>query len=389
MSEDSLQPLYTRQYFLITAVFFLLFFSWGIFFLLPIRISELGGGKFEIGLIMGAAQVSAVAARFLGGSRLDRLGRKKLLVGSAVVNTGVVLAFLAVRRVDWLPVVLRVIQGVAYGVYFTAVFTVISDLSPSGRMTEGLGNFGMAGLLALALAPWLGEKLIAVFGFNSIFFAAAAASLLAVFLAAASRESLPPEFCLTAPVPMKKSLAGGVGLLLFITVMFGSGRGVLVSFAADHLSGGRTVSAGVFLLIYSLTAGAVRFAAGPLADRRGKLRVLAPALAVFSLGVALAAALFSNTLIALAAALAGLGHGFLYPVLNALVIERSHDCARGTATGYYTGSYDVGVGLGAIFWGGIASFTGYPAMFVLAGVAVLAGVFAVRALARKSPPSPR
>ena len=382
MTSSSPQPLYTRQFFLITAVFFLLFFSWGLFFLLPIRITELGGGKFEIGLLMGVAQVSAVVARFLGGRRLDRLGRRKLLIGSAVLNTVTVLGFLAVRRVDWLPIVLRVVQGIAYGVYFTAVFTIISDLTPPSRLTEGLGNFGMAGLLALALAPWMGEGLIARFGFDSLYVLAGIVSFFALILSVLSRESLPPEFCLTETPPLGKALAGGVLTLLFVTLLFAGGRGVLVSFAADHLAGEKTVSAGVFFLIYSLTAASVRFFAGPLADRAGKIRLLSPALVIFGLGVALMAATAHNVLIVASAALAGLGHGFLYPVLNALIIERSHVCSRGTATGFYTGSFDIGVGAGAIFWGWVATLSGYSLMYILAGAACLAGIFGVRMLAR-------
>ena len=115
--------------------------------------------------------------------------------------------------------------------------------------------------------------------------------------------------------------------------------------------------------------------------------MLGPALVVFGVGIALIAFINSWPVLILSAFLCGLGHCFLYPVLNALVIERVHSCSRGTATGIFINSFDIGIGAGSLLWGAVAQVGGYRLIYLLAGAVALLGLFFARPPSRPQLPA--
>ncbi len=370
-------PLYTAEFFKATAVFFLLYLTWGMLFPLPILIEKLGGDPLAIGLIMGATPAAAVLSRLALGPAMDRSGRKKILLLCAFLNAAAMFLFLTVRDAGWWPVALRLLLGVAYGGYFSVLFTIVSDHSPPERLAEGLGNFGIAGLLALALGPLLAEALGGASGdFRAVFIAGGLISLAAASAAASMKESRRPAFCETA-IPAGEGVSNRAVLLVLVaTVAFAASRGAAVSFLADYCLKRRIGSIGLYSLVYSLTTAVFRFLAGSLADRRGPGRIVIPCLLVFGASTALLALMSSVAVLLLSAFLGGLAHCFLYPALNALTVRKMSVCRRGTANGLFTAAFDFGLGAAAWLWGPLAEGAGYPPMFLAAGIVSGSGVLA-------------
>ena len=77
-----------------------------------------------------------------------------------------------------------------------------------------------------------------------------------------------------------------------------------------------------------------------------------------------------------AALVCGLGHGFAYPVLSALVI-RDTPAGRGSrVSSIYTSMWDVSSMVGPFTLGMVAHYAGYAPMFVASGaVAIGAAVY--------------
>ncbi len=382
-ARTSNPPLFTPAFFLVTLIFFLVMTTQTIFLVLPILIDELGGGALQIGLAMGAAPIGSVLSRFFWGRSLDRGGRRKVLIFSSLLNTAAILAFLTVKTAGPWLVFLRFLQGVALGGNITAVWTITADISPPARLAQSLGIFGTAGMVALAVGPGSGEMIMRLFagiraGFQGVFILAALLSFLSLALSFRLRESRPVAEC--GPLfPSYRDLMGnGVAAVLLVTLLFSVSRASFVSFFAEYSRLQAIVSIGIFSAVYSGTTIFFRFTAGHLPDRLGRVRVLGPALVVFGAGIALIAFSGSWPVFILSAFLCGLGHCFLYPVLNALVIERVHSCSRGTATGIFTSSFDIGIGAGSLIWGAAAQFGGYRLIYFLAGAVALLGLFFAR-----------
>jgi len=64
-------------------------------------------------------------------------------------------------------------------------------------------------------------------------------------------------------------------------------------------------------------------------------------------------------------------HGLFYPSVSSLAAARFHPINTGQALGLYLSSYALGMFVGPPVWGFIADRTGYPAMFLAAGLVMV------------------
>ena len=105
-------------------------------------------------------------------------------------------------------------------------------------------------------------------------------------------------------------------------------------------------------------------------------RLVAPAIALdVTAAIIMAYATTTSTLL-IAGLLAGLGHGYCFPVLASLVVSRSPDALRGSALAMFTGLWEVtGLVLPPVF-GLIADKTSDATMFMTAAAAAGAGMVA-------------
>lgn len=380
MNSKSTQRLYTVEFLRVTVLMFLLMTTMTIFMLLPILVERMGGDAVDIGLVMGIMPIGAVISRFFWGKWMDLAGRKKTLLLSTLLNTVVLFLFLTVHSIGFWIIILRLLQGVAMGGYITAVWTIIADISPPVRLAESLGIFGIAGMVALAVGPWGGELIMNRFDFEGVFLVSGLISAIALVLSFPLRESRPVATCETIKPSYRRTMGRGVLVILLITFAFAVSRSAFASFFAEYSRLQQIGSIGLYSIIYSLTTIFFRLIAGKLSDRIGRVRVLTPALIVFGTGIGLIAVIRTLPVFIISAFLCGLGHCFLYPVLNAMVVEKVHSCARGTATGLFINSFDIGIGAGSLIWGVVAQFGNYHLMYILGGLTALTGIWGAQRL---------
>jgi len=110
-----------------------------------------------------------------------------------------------------------------------------------------------------------------------------------------------------------------------------------------------------------------------LMDRVGLERMVAPSLAVLAVGMAMIAGSGMFGMLEFSAVVGGLGHGYLYPVLSALVILRTHANSTGRSASIYSSLYDLGGMAGPYALGAAANYLGYGPMFFMSGALALAG----------------
>ena len=132
-------------------------------------------------------------------------------------------------------------------------------------------------------------------------------------------------------------------------------------------------SIGLFFTVYTVTAIILRLFAGGLPDRLGHQQVAIGSLLAYAAGLLLLSVTSAVPLFVLAALVCGVGHGFGYPVLLALVTERANDADRGSAISIFNALDDGAALLAAPALGFAIEVGSYPIMFAAAAFVIILG----------------
>lgn len=383
----SSEPILTKPFGLLTAAHFLQALGFSSMLLLPLYLTHLGASRAEVGAVMAAASVGGLAGRPLVGWGLDVVGRKPvLIVGTLLLVVGMGLVA-AVTTVGPLAYLMRVLVGLGSGALFTGYFTLAADLVPESRRTEGLALFGISGLLPLLINPFadrLGIEAEQVRWFLPLVGVAILGSLpfllgvpeptairspdrvgLRAAFAALGQRNLMPVWMATA------TFAALVAVFMSFMTVVGASRDL------EH-------PAGVWLT-YSCGAVAVRALGATLPARLGPGRVGGTALGCYAAAMGIAAGASTEVGFLAAGLLAGVGHGYCFPVLTGQVVTRAPDALRGVALAAFTGLWGVARLTAAPSFGAVAD--AYDDATMLRGACVLgfAGVAGWWLLERRDP----
>ena len=383
-------PLFTRQFWLACAMHFSGAMGTSLFILFPLFVRSLGGSELTIGVYAGVGGAAAVAARFPVGRLLDSQGRRRVLAAAGLMQVTSWLGFLLVGSLGAWSVLCVALNGAAGGSLFAAYFTYASDIIPATRRSQGFAWFGTWGMLPNGLGPLLGELLISRSGFAAYFMVAAACSTISLGFSrllpeahAVGHLDAPEGIAHQRALPVRRLLA-----LLSITFVFGAATNSLFTFLAPfaHTHGQGTV--GSFFMSYALAAVTVRVLTGHLPDRIGLRRVLVPAFVGYAVGLLLIVRVDSRLALIAVGALCGAGHGYAFPILSVLVVERVSAVQRGRAVSWFTAMFDLGNTLANPLLGALAEWASYRVMFSTSGLCMLA-LAALVSRTRQIPAGPR
>lgn len=359
--------------------------SFAAFFLFPLFITANGGSQQDIGIIMGIFALASALCRPWVSEMIDRLGRKRSYTLGSIIMTLLPLLHLGLNgplENYYLPLLLmRIIHGIGLAICFTAVFTFIVDLIPATRLNEGIGMFGTSGLVGLAIGPAIAEPVMNFYGFKAFFLATAGMAALGFLLHQPVKdghqqrplnENNSPTF-FTLLKRRKQLVCGGLALL------FGFGMAATGNFIAPLAEQRQLSYISLYYLAYSCAAVGIRFVAGRFADRVGEKQIIPWGLILAASGLLLIPLVHGNLLLLLVGFLSGIGHGLLFPALNALTVRDEPYAVRGKLTGIFTGGIDAGAFCGAMILGLVGELGGYPPLFICAGLVVLTGLLLFRA----------
>lgn len=338
---------------------------------MPLFIKEMGGNESQVGLAVGVFTLTAVVFRPIVGGLLDRYGRRPFMIW------GLLFFILSMYLYDWVGTMaillaLRVLHGASWALSTTAVSTAITDIIPASRRGEGMGWFGMAMTVAMAIGPMLGIWVLENSSFHGLFLLATGLSAAALLLVISTRIPFNPQTTNRKIVLFERSVLPVTAVLFFVAVAYG-GITTFLPLFGDSIQ----VNSGTFFLVYAVSLTLARPVAGRLSDRFGEAYVILPALIVTALSLVVLS--FSNGLIGVivAAVLYGIGFGSAQPALQAANLTLAPPDKRGVASASFMTAFDLGIGLGSIILGWVAQYTGYKVVFIVCAVSVFvsAGVF--------------
>ena len=365
------ERLFTRPFLFVSVANFTSGMAYALFLHFSGYLADLGASDTQIGLIYGATAVASIAMRPLLGTVMDRYGRRPVILVGNVLNIVFVLLYLTVTMLGPWVYAVRIGHGIAEAMLFSALFTYGTDVIPRSRRTEGIALFGVSGLLPIGVAGIVGDFVLSIAGFRELFLTAAGFAIVTLLLSLPLPERRPRLEPGQSPQGFWKIVAKRD--LLPIWWMIGSFSTVLTGyfvFIRRYVDDTGFGSVGLFFSTYVAVAILERVLLGWLPDRVGRMRVLYPSLAILVVGFFVLAGAGSWVGVAIAGAFCGAGHGFIFPILTALLVDRAPDTDRGSAMSFFTALFDVGTLIGGPALGAIIDSAGWGPMYVTAGAAL-------------------
>ncbi|MEF7439539.1 MFS transporter [Paenibacillus lautus] len=340
---------------------------------LPLYIKHLGGSETQVGLAAGAFTLTAVVFRPMVGGLVDRYGRRAFYVW------GLIFFVLSMYLYDWvgsilLLLALRILHGASWAFSTTSIGTVITDLIPASRRGEGMGWYGMAMTVAMAIGPMLGTYIVGGYSFQTLFLVATGLSLIAFILAYMTRAPYQAKPSAGRIQLVEKSVLPVTVAIFFLAVAYGGITTFLPLFAESI-----QVNPGTFFLVYAVALTLIRPFAGKLSDRFGEAAVIIPSLVITAGALIVLSQSSGLPGLITAAILYGIGFGSAQPALQAATLRIAPENRRGAANASFMTAFDLGIGLGAILLGLVSERIGYTYLFTVTAVSVVVSlvIFAV------------
>ncbi len=409
--------LWTKEFLVLTACNLLVFLNLHmILSSLPLYMREhFNAGDFYVSLCTSLMALSAIVSRLFSAKALE-LGKRNIILfgGLAIALLGTVGYYFSASIIALL--VMRVIFGFGFGMYSTTFPTMVSDIIPRNRMGEGMGYFGLSTTISMSMGPLIGMWIEKQYGFTPLVVLGSLFIMILFPLAyslisgkhraketdhsqmqrksiastqqstiqADSQAAANPEAKATSQQDSSVQAAQSTNttseqsnmtprktssferkLLLpsLLNFLMSVTYGGLVSFIALFGSEAHIANPGYFFLFNALAVILIRPFSGKLYDRFGPKALLVPGAILLIAGLLLLS-MAHSTLGLLASALCyGLGWGALQPTMQTWMIQVVNPHQRGMANGMFLNSLDLGVALGAMILGTIASATSYTSMY--------------------------
>ena len=368
-NHHSLGSLLTPQFILVlcaTATFGLAFST---YFLLPKYLAvELGANSATIGSISAISMLASVVAMPFIGVQVDRTGRKLFGVTGASIFALSCIGFIFIDSVGPLLWFVRILQGTAFTLFYVAISTLATDITPVQRRGQAISLFGAVMISTNAIGPALSEWGAAAFGWDFVFAGTVLAAVLSAGLTLRIDEK-PRRLEHHDSTSMLEVLRRpGMFRILIVASLAGWAMGSTYTFYQPWAltRGFNQVSS--YLIAFAMFAMLVRVGLGGLADRVGRLRIATIAIFLY-IGAPVSLIYLDVFGLFFTGSILGLAHGLFFPALNAVALDHALESERGKSMAAYHGAFNIGFAAGSYLLGFIALAAGYPAIFVIAGVA--------------------
>ena len=352
---------------------------------LPLYAREFGVSYAGAGLLVSSFAIGRLAFDYVGGALADRLSPRLLTtIGALITALAAFLCALA-SSFAWL-VVYRMIEGIGSAFYVITIMALFARTVSPEQMGKAMGFYQSMILLGVSFGPTIGGVVAEIWGLRAPFLVMAGFGLLVAALTwqlVTSEVRAPHEKAIVRPplaaVARHVTSRTFIYILLltfFVFAIRSGARSNLIPLFGGERGGLRASAIGVILSASAFANFVVLWHAGSLLDRRGRQRVALPTLAVTALvcfGFAWSPG-FANLLL-MSTAL-GVSLGYLAPAPAAMTADVTQREMLGAVIGVYRMAGDLGLLLGPVALGALATRFGFETAFAVAGLFAL-GTLAV------------
>jgi len=325
--------------------------------------SELKINEGQTGILLSVFTMAALLVRPFTGYLIDRFGRKSFYIPALFLFAFTFLGYPLAGALAFMMMV-RFFHGLVWGVATTTGSTLIVDIVPAERRGEGIGLFGLAMTIPMALGPLAGIQLSKNNNFLLMFTCAAALAFAGFLLTLLIRY---PVISHSQNVKFSwKNLLESSSLpvtlnLLLVNISYGG----MVSFISLYSLKTNIGHAGVYFIVFACGITLARIYMGKIFDRYGPKLLSILVISLLVAGFVLLGTVLNIEGFLSAAFILGLGSGIVFPVFQAMVNNLVPAHRRGAANSTLFSGLDLGIGLGMLITGFMAHAFGLPVTFLV------------------------
>ncbi len=358
--------LFTARFFMMCGFTFTVFLS--VFQLIPVspfHITDLGGGPLASGLFLGFLTFASAWSAPLTGALADRIGRRRTLIVASLALAGFTTSYAFIDRVPLL-LGLVLLHGIVWSSLLSASAAYMTGVLPPARRAEGIAYWGLATVLAMAVAPSLGFW---IYRRGWVWLCAGTTLLnLGMGVIAWWLDDDRADGAGMGPADGGSWIERRVLLLASPLFLCGYGYGTISSFSAVYTDALGIRPRALYLTTLAVVTLFTRPVFGRLSDRVGYRRMFIPCLVLIAAGLALLPPATTAGGLILSASVFAVGFGTSYPVFAAYVLQDIGEARRGAAFGAILAAFDTGIGAGSTASGWLIGRAGFTTAFGAAAV---------------------
>lgn len=346
--------------------------------------ADLGITEGTAGQLVTATSIIGIVGGPLVVSSLPRLDRRWVMAGltTLAIASNVLVA---IAPSFGLMLAARLLLGISIAGFWAMSLAVTAQLVPADRLGRAMTivNTGvsLATIAAVPAGAYLGELL----GWRAVFLLAAGAGVLTLAAQLTTLPSVPPSGAPGFRALVKTALTPvvAVGVLAIVLIAGGHFMGFTYLRPAFETIDGLTPELlAILLMVYGAAAFIGNLVAGPMADRRLRVLVIAAPVAI-GVGTALLALAGSGLVMAFVTVFVwGVGFGAVPTMVQTWVAHVAPERLE-SAGGLIVAAFQIAITIGAAVGGLLVDSVGVQAALIAGGIAaVLGGVALSSARAR-------
>jgi len=382
MQNTASPGIFTLQFWLLGTSSFLFSSSFNMLIPeLPGYLSDMGGAEYK-GFIIGLFTLTAGISRPFSGRLTDRVGRVPVMAFGSLVCF--VCGFLYPIFTTVIPfLLLRLVHGFSTGFKPTGTAAYIADIIPANRRGEAMGIHGMCMGVGSAFGPAIGSMISQAFSMNALFYTSSFFALLSIVILFNMKETLVEKEKLSVnafKLTWRDIFEPDVFSPAFVTFLAYFGFGAVATLTPDFSEILGLGNKGMYFMVFTLFSILIRFVAGKLSDRKGRIPVTIAGCLVLILSMVITGYAETVFMFLTGAAFFGVSMGILSPVLSAWTVDLSSDHNRGRAIATMYICLEAGIGLGAFLSAALFAnkAENLPLVFLwMAGFAVAALLYSI------------
>ena len=337
-----------------------------------------GASSILAGVIAGAMNLTALVLRPLAGNLTDRVSKYKLTLIGGLLILLASLGYTFTTNVA-LIIIFRVINGLGYTLCSVCMATWMAALLPADRIGSGMGIYGLASALGMAVGPAVSVYLYQHYSYQSVFWVASAFSiLLLIVIQFVDNRGIPSPTQQTATTTPKKfqfvqpKVVPLATILLLISLPYFATETYIVSYIAHrHFA----VPAGAFFPAYAIILLIMRLVLRDAFDKVPFKKFFWLGLGFNLLGLIGLTDLSNWFMLFLGAFGFAAGYGLMFSICQAKALTLVPMSDRGLANSTFYIGVDLGMSGGPMLAGLITAFLPwawlYPVMALTLPLAVV------------------
>jgi MFS family permease len=247
--------------------------------LFPLYLSDLGATASENALVISIGGLASTFLMIPSGVLLDKIGRRTLLIGSAVVNMASI--FLMNFTSSWrIAIPVFALYSSSWAFFFPARMAMITASSELEKRARVFGimntSWPIAGIISPVLSGWIIESA----GWNLVFLVGAIVNIFGVLSGLAISRTVIDKS--SKDKGGLRQLVGGAYLSVFVKfflygIVISSGLSIVNQIVPLYLDQSFSLPAsriGLFFTVQNIFTLATQIPSGAVADRYGRKRTL-------------------------------------------------------------------------------------------------------------------